>query len=446
MQLKWKSFNICFLLASLAFLVGILAGFGAILFRGLTAFVHNLLFSGYLSFSFIESHHTQPSIWGVGVILVPVIGGLIVIWLIKKFAFNQTGLSVPEIMYKVRHEEGKIQPQVAITKTIASAISIGSGASIGREGPVIQIGAAISSLIGSFIHLSVEQKRILIAAGAAASTAAMFNAPIAGIAMAIELLLLSLRVFSVLPVLIAAITAGLLNHLITGGGALFIVENLTHTQSTAMTWINLIFIIPLGLMTGLASVLFIQWVYQFEDWFGAFFKNPYIRHMTGMAIVGIMLYVFMKLFGHYYIEGVGFATIQDCINTLILNPWLLILLIICKLLATCLSLGTGASGGVFSPVLFLGATIGTLLGLTLQHFFPDMGINLVLFTIAGMAGMLGSSTGAVFTAIVLTIEITQDFNAILPVIITTLIAHGTRKLLCRESVYTLQLVREKKRL
>jgi CIC family chloride channel protein len=189
------------------------------------------------------------------------------------------------------------------------------------------------------------------------------------------------------------------------------------------------------------STLFIRSIYWFEDAFSWLFTNRYLRHTVGMFIVGIMLYIFMRLFGHYYIEGIGYSTIQDILNALITNPWLLLCLALGKLLVTCLSLGTGASGGVFSPALFLGAALGVLFGLLFNYFFPNIAINPVLFAMIGMAAMVGSATGAIITAILLTLEMTRDYYAIFPLIITTVIAYVVRKKICRDSVYTLKLTR-----
>ncbi len=426
---------------SLSFVVGVLAAFSAFLFRSLLAFFHNLFFFGHFSFVYNETIHTNPSLWGIGIILIPAIGGLFVIGLIERFAYDERGLSVPEIMYKTRHSKEKICPKISLAKTLAAAISIGSGASVGREGPIVQMSAAISSFLENVIALTVEQRTILIAAGAAAGTAAIFNAPLAGIAFAIELLLTSIDVVAITSIMIAALVAYCIQYLIIGNTSIFIIQMTHHINNYPSLLINLVLFIIFGIIIGIMSTLFIRSIYWFEDAFSWLFTNRYLRHTVGMFIVGIMLYIFMRLFGHYYIEGIGYSTIQDILNALITNPWLLLCLALGKLLVTCLSLGTGASGGVFSPALFLGAALGVLFGLLFNYFFPNIAINPVLFAMIGMAAMVGSATGAIITAILLTLEMTRDYYAIFPLIITTVIAYVVRKKICRDSVYTLKLTR-----
>ncbi len=425
----------------ISFIIGALASISALIFRGLVASLHNLLFSGHLGFVYNNSFHTAPSIWGLGVILIPAIGGLIVIGIIENFAYDERGLSVPEIMYKTRHQNQKIHPRVALAKTLAAAISIGSGASVGQEGPVVQISAALSSFIGEIITLTAEQRTLLIAAGAAAGTAAIFNAPLAGIAFAIELLLTSINVLTIISITTAAIVAAGINYFLVGNASLFVMPTMHYMDNYRTLLIHLFLFVFFGIVLGVISALFIRSVYWFEDMFSFLFKNRYLRHIIGMLLLGIMLYAFMQLSGHYYIEGIGYTTIQDCLNSLITNPWLLLFLFSGKLLATCLSLGTGASGGIFSPALFLGAILGTLFGLASHYYFPAFPINPALFIIIGMAGIVGSTTGAVVTAILLVLEMTGDYHAAFPLIITTVIAYVVRKKICRESVYTLKLFR-----
>jgi CIC family chloride channel protein len=186
--------------------------------------------------------------------------------------------------------------------------------------------------------------------------------------------------------------------------------------------------------------MFIRGVYVAEDIFVKYFKNPYLRHAIGMFCVGIMLYVLMFFFGHYYIEGVGFATIEDVLNFVIKNPWLLLLILILKLLATFLTLGSGASGGIFSPSLFIGAILGAIWGIISNNFIIS-DINMISYIVAGMAGMLAGVTGGIITAIILCIEITKDYQHILPILITVAVAFITLSIFCHDSVYSLKLTR-----
>lgn len=425
----------------LTIIVGILCGIGALIFRGLVAFTHNLFFLGRLSFICHETVHTQPSLWGAGVILVPLLGGFFVIWLIETFAKGERGLSVPEVMYKVRNQNGRIKPSIALTKTLASAISIGSGASIGREGPVAQVGAMISSLLGDVININEEQRKFLVVAGVAAGTAAIFNAPLAGTAFAVELFLTSFNILNIILIFLASLIATSIDTYIIGNGSVFSVQATYHFNGYLKLLIHIFSFILLGSILGIISTLFIRGVYWIEDLFVLIFKNPYIRHMTGMLLIGLLLYFFINVFGHYYIEGIGFATIQDCLNLLLTNSWVLLLLGLCKLFATCLSLGTGASGGIISPNLCVGAILGLCFGLIFNYFFPLVAINPALFVISGMAGIMGSVTGALVTAVLLVFEITNNFYSILPSVVTVISSYVVRLQFNRESIYSLKLFR-----
>lgn len=435
-----KSHNFILIFA-LAIIVGALAAIAAELFIALIAFLHNLFFLGHISFIYDRNVHTPPSMWGIGVIFIPMIGGLIVIWLIEHFAHDERGLSVPEIMHSIRYRKAKINPVVALAKTLASAISIGSGASIGREGPIIQIGAAISSMLCDLIHLSAEQRKILLAAGAAAATASIFNAPLAGIALAIELLLISFNVFSIFIIFVSVTTTIFINNYFFSNAPIFPVEDIFYITNFPDFVVQFLLFVFFGCVVGLFSVVFIRGVYWFEDTLVFWFKNPYLRHMMAMFIVGILLYLMMYFYSHYYIEGIGYATIKDCLEGILTDWWLLLLLFVGKLFVTCLSLGSGASGGIFSPSLFMGATLGTLWGIACNQFLPYIEINPIIFTIIGMSASVGSITGAVATSILLTFELTENWSAIFPMIISVIVAYIVRRAFCRYSVYTLKLYR-----
>ena len=426
----------------LTLIVGILAGIGSLLFRGLIAVFHNLFFYGRLNFIYTDTYHTSTSIWGIGIIFIPMIGGLAVIWLINTFANEERGLSVPEIMYKMHSKNAKVKPSVALVKTLASSISISSGASIGREGPVMHIGASIGSVLCSIFNLSMEHRRALVAMGIASSTAALFNAPMAGIVFALELFVVSYNVFTVLMIIFAASTACYINNLIMGSAPIFSVEGVLYLHGFIPIIIALILFTLLGILIGVLSVLLIRGVYWTQDVCALLIKSSYARHLIAMFLVGVMFYLFMLFYGHYYIDGVGFSTIQDCLNYALTDPWLLLLLCIAKLIATCLSLGSGSSGGIFSPAMFLGATLGCLFGVLVNYFAPTLGIPATLFTLAGLGGMVSSATGAAITAILFTYEISHNTYAIVPVIISCTVAYYIRMKICSESIYTLKLVRE----
>jgi CIC family chloride channel protein len=195
-------------------------------------------------------------------------------------------------------------------------------------------------------------------------------------------------------------------------------------------------------LMGLVSALYIKSIYIFEDFFDERVKGSYyVRHMTGMLLVGITMYLMMIIFGNYYIQGVGYATVQDVLSGANLGLLLLLLLFALKLLAVSLTLGSGASGGIFSPGLFMGATLGGAYGIMLDQLFPRLSVSPPACAVAGMAGLIGGSTGAAMAAIVMIFEMTLDYNVIVPMTITVALSYGVRKILSRESIYTLKLVR-----
>ena len=426
---------------SLALLVGVFGGFGSILFRVMIAFFHNLFFYGEFSLVFDPDAHILPSPWAWAIILVPVAGALLVTWITNTLAPEARGHGVPEVMNAIYYKQGRIRPIIVAAKALASAISIGTGGSVGREGPIIQIGSAFGSTMGQIIHMPVRQRVVLVGAGAAAAIAATFNAPIGGLAFAMELMLVSISARTVALVAVSTVTASYIGRLYYGLSPSFDVPRLAVFNTHAVDLYALLACIPLGILVGLASTLFIRSIYWFEDRFGQYFKNGYLRHATGMFMVGLMLYLFMRYTGEYYVGGVGYATIMDILREALTNPGFLLLLFVGKLLATGFTLGSGASGGVFSPALFLGATLGACFGQLMGVAFPGHHLDPTLFTVAAMAGMVGGATGAVLTAITMTFEQTRDYSAILPIILTVSLAYVLRVKLVSESIYTLKLVR-----
>jgi CIC family chloride channel protein len=422
--------------------IGIVVGLGAVVFRGLIAFFHNLLFLGKLSTVYDANTHTPASPWGPLVVLVPVLGALGVAWLVKNFAPEAKGHGVPEVMDAIYYDRGIIRPVVAFVKSVASALSIGSGGAIGREGPIIQIGSSFGSTVGQALKMPVWQRVTLIAAGAAGGIAATFNTPIGGVLFAVEIMLQEVSVRTLVPVAISAATATYVGRIVFGPHPAFVIPAFERPYFHVTNPLVLVSYVGLGVLMGLVSALYIKSIYTFEDFFDIRIKGSYyVRHMAGMLLVGIMMYVMMITFGNYYIQGVGYATIQDVLSGANLGLLLLLLLFALKLLAVSLTLGSGASGGVFSPGLFMGATLGGAYGIVVDQLFPSLSVSPPAFAVAGMAGLIGGSTGAAMAAIVMIFEMTLDYNVIVPMTITVALSYGVRKVLSRESIYTLKLVR-----
>jgi len=426
----------------LAVLVGVIAGLGAVVFRGLIALVHNLFFLGKLSWVYNANAHTPVNPWGALVILVPVVGALGVAYLVQNFAPEAKGHGVPEVIDAIYYNQGRIRPVVATVKALASALSIGSGGAVGREGPIIQIGSSMGSTLGQWLPMQSWQRITLIAAGAGGGIAATFNTPVGGILFVVELMMQEVSVRTLVPIALSTATATYIGRLFFGDHPSFVIPAMQTHYFHIMTPQVLLAYIGLGLLLGAVSALYIRSIYSFEDLFEKRIGGKYIlRHMGGMFISGLLIYGTMAFTGHYYIEGVGYAAVQDVLTGSLATVGLLLALCGLKLLVTSLTLGSGASGGIFSPALFIGATFGGAYGVVLSHLFPGLGIGPPAFAIAGMAGVVGGSTGAALAAIVMIFEMTLNYSVIIPITITVVIAYGVRKVLCSQSIYTLKLER-----
>jgi len=423
-------------------LVGLVAGLGAVVFRGLIGWFHNLLFLGKFSFAYDATLHTPAGPWGPWVILVPVVGALGVAFLVKTFAPEAKGHGVPEVMEAVYYQKGIIRPIVALIKSLASALSIGSGGSVGREGPIVQIGSSFGSSLGQVLKLPAWQRIAMVAAGAGGGIAATFNTPIGGILFAAELLLPEISARTLIPVAISTATATYVGRWLLGTNPSFMIPAFEAAKFHLTNPFVLLACVGLGGLLGLVSTLFIKSIYWSEDFFEKrVSQNYYVRHVLGMLLVGIIIYLMQVGFGHYYVEGVGYATVQDVLTGALSALSLLLLLFVLKVAATSLTLGSGGSGGIFSPSLFLGATFGGAYGLLLKLAFPQLPVNPSAFAVVGMAGVVGSATGAAITAIVMIFEMTLDYQMILPMTITVAISYGIRRFLLKDSVYTLKLAR-----
>ena len=426
-------------LSLLALGLGVVTGFGAVIFRDLIGLIHNLLFTGRAVIHYDANIFTAPSPWGALVILVPVVGAIGVTFLVTNFAPEAKGHGVPEVMDAIYHKGGVIRPIVALVKSLASAIAIGSGASVGREGPIIQIGSALGSTFGQMIRMPAGQRIALVAAGAGAGIAATFNTPIGGVMFAIELMMPEVSVETFLPVAIATGTATFVGRWFFGDAPAFLVPPLQAMAVDSNALLVLVLFAVLGALSGVAAAGFIRGLHLAEDLFDRI-KSRYLRHMLGMLILGILMYLLLRTLGQYFVDGVGYATVQAVLTGQISTFWLLGLLAMCKLLATSLSLGSGSSGGIFSPSLFMGATLGGGFAALLNTFLP-LQLSIPAFAMVGMGAMVGGGTGAVMTAVTMIFEMTRDYSIVMPMIVAVAMSTGTRRMLSRETIYTLKLVR-----
>jgi len=424
----------------LALGLGVVTGIGAVLFRDLIGFIHNLFFTGHAVLHYDANVFTAPAPWGMLVILVPVIGAIGVTFLVTNFAPEAKGHGVPEVMDAIYHKGGVIRPVVALVKSLASALAIGSGSSVGREGPIIQIGSALGSTLGQIVRMPAGQRIALVAAGAGAGIAATFNTPIGGVMFAIELMMPEVSVETFLPVAIATGAATFVGRWFFGDTPAFHVPPLQALAVDSNALIVLILFALLGTLSGVAAAGFIKALHIAEDLFDKI-KSRYWRHMFGMLIVGVMMYALLRIFGQYYVDGVGYATVQAVLAGHISTFWLLALLGLCKAFATSISLGSGSSGGIFSPSLYMGAALGGAFAALWNAAGLPIQLSVPAFAMVGMGAMVGGGTGAVMTAVTMIFEMTLDYSIVMPMIVAVAMSIGARRVLSRETIYTLKLVR-----
>jgi CIC family chloride channel protein len=408
----------------IAIIIGVLAGVAAIGIRALIETISLLSFSG--AGSYLENVMNTPWYW---VILIPAIGGLIVGPLIYFFAPEAKGHGVPEVMQAILLRGGSIRPRVAFIKAIASAITIGTGGSVGREGPIIQIGSSIGSTVGQFFNLPSSRLKTLVGCGAAAGIAAAFNAPIAGALFAVEIILMDFAVAQFSPIVISAVMATVVSHSFEGRFAAFLVPPYHYVSPYEIS-----FYFVLGAVSGIVSYLFIKVLYFSEEFFDEKLKFPeYLKPVIGGLGIGIMALVFPQ------IMGVGYDSINAALHGDMI--WYTALgLVFIKIIATSLTLGSGGSGGIFAPSLFMGAMLGAFFGYFVHSYFPDITAEPGAYALVAMGGLVAGTTRAPVTAIIIVFELTNDYNIILPLMITVVISTILSSKLSRESIYTLKLV------
>ena len=428
-----------FILCLMALGIGIMTGVGAVALRALIGLIHNVMINGVFRIPYDANILEGPSRWGNWVILSPILGGLAVVYLVNRFAPEAKGHGVPEVMDAVYYKRGNIRGIVALIKSLASALSIGSGASVGREGPIIQIGSALGSSFSNAIGLSTGQKITLLSAGAGAGIAATFNTPLGGVLFAIEILLPEVSNRTFLPVVIATGAATLLGRILIGPSPAFAVPEIFFPPASSFGVEEAIAFVALGALCGVAAWAFIRLLVFMEDGFPKIPGGAYTQNIIGMTLIGLMMVGLTHAFGHSYVDGVGYGVIQSILDKDMTATKLLVLLFVLKLLATTISLGCGASGGIFSPSLYLGATLGAAFASLAAIVLPNAGLTLPSAAIVGMAAMVGAGTGGVMTAIIMVFEMTRDYAIIVPVIVAVAVAAGVRRALIPETIYTIKL-------
>jgi len=417
-------------LLALAIGIGAGAGVGAVAFRYLILWF-TVLFSGHEDYS-AAGHAAHPFLPILGpwfVVLAPVIGGLLYGPLVDRFAREARGHGVPEVMLAVAEQGGRIRPQVAIVKSVASALCIGAGGSVGREGPIVQIGSALGSGLGQLLRVPESRLRLLVACGAAGGISATFNAPIAGVVFALELILRDFEAESFGVVVPASVVANVIGRAAFGSSAFL---TLPPFQLTSLAEYG--FYAVLGVLAAFAGVGFIRSLYGLEDLADRLWRGPeWLRPAAGGIVLGLLLLALPQMY------GVGYPVLEGAIRGAYVVPFLLLLLV-GKVVATSLTIAIGGSGGVFAPSLFIGATLGSAFGDVIQRL-PRLHGPAGAYGLVGMGAVFAAASRAPLTAVIIIFELTGDYQIILPLMLAIALATGGSRLLSADTIYTLKLRR-----
>jgi len=363
------------------------------------------------------------------IVVAPVLGALLAGPLVYRLAREAKGHGVPEVMEAVALRGGRIRPRVAAVKTMASALTIGSGGSAGREGPIVQIGATIGSTIGQVFRMSERRMRTLVAAGAAGGVAAAFNAPLAGVFFALEVILQRFTARGFATVVLSAVTASVVWRAFFGNAPVFAVPfySLRHP-------VELVFYVALGVAAAVVAALFVRILYWIEDRFEALPGPGDLKPALGAVVTGLLGVWSLLVLGSG-IEGTNLALSGElAVSTLLL-------LLGAKIVATSFSLGSGGSGGVFSPSLFLGAMLGGALGHAVHVAFPNVTATEGAYALVGMGAVFAAAAQAPMTSILIIFEMTNDFRIMLPLMLAVVTATITYQLISRDSIYLAKLRR-----
>jgi len=363
------------------------------------------------------------------VVLIPVAGGLLVGPLVYFFAREAKGHGVPEVMEAVAVKGGRIRPRVSVVKALASSLCIGSGGSVGREGPIVQIGASAGSTIGQWLKLPDETVKMLVACGAAGGISATFNAPIAGVFFALEVILGRVVTRRFVYVVVSSVIADFVAHSFLGDQRAFMVPQFGIVSNWEIGLYAL-----LGVAAAFVAVGFTVLLYRSEDIFDTLKMPEYLKPALGGIAVGFIGLYSQDLF------GVGYGGIQTALSGQLAIGTLLLLCFM-KILATSFTLGSGGSGGIFAPCLFIGTMLGTAMGIVFHSLLPTITAPAGAYGVVGMAAVFAGATSAPFSAILIVFEMTGDYPVILPLMTAVAISTVLSRALKHETIYTLKLVR-----
>jgi|Deesub1362A_J573_1020465.scaffolds.fasta_scaffold00341_10 CIC family chloride channel protein len=431
-DLQMESMSDVVIFNLLAIITGVTCGFIAIGFRYLIFGMHDLFFEGLSS--------TMSSIYPYYLVLLPALGGIFVGLLTYYFAPEAKGHGVPEVMRAIALQGGRIRPRVVAIKALASSICIGSGGSAGREGPIVQMGSATGSTIAQILRLTPYQTKILVACGAAGGIAGTFNTPIAGVLFSLELIIREIKIRSLTPIVISSVFATIISRILLGFLGVktaFIFEVPPYSLKTPH---EIIFYLFLGLLAGIVALTYTKALYRIEDFFEAIKIPEFVKPSIGGFVVGIIgLTVFLTT-GKTHTFGVGYESIEMLFRGELVFDVVLALIFL-KILVTSITLGSGGSGGIFAPSLFIGSMLGAAYGMILQTLFPTMTANYIAYAIVGMAAVFAGASRATLTSIIIVFEMTGDYAIILPLMFACVISCTFFKIFSEDTIYTLKLRR-----
>lgn len=421
-RINWQPSEMV-ILGGIALVVGVSSGMGIWLFKRLIDLAQ---------WAFYEQAGVfLARFGGWSVALLPIAGGLVVGLIAHYFIGEERHHGVAGIMEAVALAGGRLRYPRIPAKAIASAISIGCGASVGPEDPSVQIGSNIGSMFGQWLRLSEERVRTLVAGGAAAGIAAAFNAPIAGVFFALEVILGEIVGNSLGMIVISAVASAVFTQAVSG------VQPAFHVPAYAFNsaW-ELPLYLGLGLLAGPVAAMYVRLLYRFQDLFHKITIARWLKPALAGAAVGIIGIFLPQVF------GVGYETIEVILNGQSLGFGLLAALLAAKLVLTPVSIGGGFKGGVFAPALFLGVMMGGAYGLLVGRLFPGLSITPAAFAMVGMAAVLAGAVHAPLTAILLLFEMTHDYRIILPLMFAVAVSLLISQRIQRDSVYLLGLARK----
>ncbi|MDY6917019.1 MAG: chloride channel protein [Chloroflexota bacterium] len=401
----------------LAVVVGLASGIGAVIFKWMIAWIHRGFFDGGgATLGFLGRYY---------VILLPALGGLLVGLLIHYLSREAKAYGVPLVMIAVNARSGRMNPLWAAVQTLASAICIGSGGSVGLHGPVVHIGAGIGSSLGQLFRLPGDWTKLLVACGAAGGIAATFNAPIAGMFFALELVLRRFSARNLILVGVSSVGASFVAREFFGDSPIF-------SHIPEYTWASgweILFYIVLGIVAALVAVGFVRLLYKCESIFSNWRFPGYLKPAIGGLAVGVIGLFFPYVFGVGY-EGTEFAILGGFSAATLLAMCLL------KVLATSITLGSGGRGGTFAPSLFIGAMLGSAFGMGVNAMFPTVAPEAGAYGLVGMGAVFAAASYAPVTAILILFEVTRDYLIILPLIAAVVTSTFIARRISRDSIYT----------